>query len=457
VVRRLEDEMKGGLRLVWASAVAALWCAVPAGAIAAESFALRDGDRVVFLGDSITEQGCYATYVEAFALTRFPAWKLSFRNVGLGGESSWMRRRSNPAEPRQFDQQLIAASAPERARTIDAAVHRALDRDVLPLRPSFVVVSFGMNDHGYEAFRDDRYQTYLIAEATLASALASSGARVALVTSQPIEEKTMAPDRDPRNQALKTFASGLRGVAGKEGALFVDEFNPYMDVLLQSRTRESAATIGGGDPVHPGGPGCLLMGWTLLKAFDAPGEVSRVEIDARAAQVVDAAHTRVSNLEVRDGGLRFDRLDAALPMPWDARSTPALHLAPIVEELDRYELRIRGLREGSYELVIDGEPVTRVDARELERGINLATGAGPITRQSRQVLELVTEKNSLFANRWRPIELLGSSDRFQGPEAGRRRTEEVEQLDARIAALEVHIDEVRKPVVRRFELRPYAP
>ena len=61
-------------------------------------FLIHDNDRVVFLGDSITEQRLYTTYIEAYALTRHPEWKLWFRNVGWGGDTSWLRQRSHPDE-----------------------------------------------------------------------------------------------------------------------------------------------------------------------------------------------------------------------------------------------------------------------------------------------------------------------------------------------------------------------
>ena len=43
----------------------------------AGDFLIHDGDRVVFLGDSITEQKLYTTYIEAYALTRHPDWSLT--------------------------------------------------------------------------------------------------------------------------------------------------------------------------------------------------------------------------------------------------------------------------------------------------------------------------------------------------------------------------------------------
>ena len=36
------------------------------------SFYLKDGDRVVFYGDSITDQRLYTTFTETFVVTRFP-------------------------------------------------------------------------------------------------------------------------------------------------------------------------------------------------------------------------------------------------------------------------------------------------------------------------------------------------------------------------------------------------
>jgi len=55
---------------------------------AATAFALHDGDRVTFYGDSITDQREYTEDVEEFVLTRYPAWKVSFHNAGVGGDKS---------------------------------------------------------------------------------------------------------------------------------------------------------------------------------------------------------------------------------------------------------------------------------------------------------------------------------------------------------------------------------
>src|SRR5258708_14163936 len=119
-------------------------CWIAAGGLAAE-FMIHDGDRVVFLGDSITEQRLYTTYIEAYALTRHPQWKLWFRNVGWGGDTSWLRQRSHPDEAK-----LFAADEAAQQKMVEDSVKRGLERDVLPLKPTLVTVKFGMNDHSYQ-------------------------------------------------------------------------------------------------------------------------------------------------------------------------------------------------------------------------------------------------------------------------------------------------------------------
>jgi hypothetical protein len=50
-----------------------VWAVLASRCLAADAgFFLHGGDRVVFLGDSITEQRLYTTYIEAYTATRFP-------------------------------------------------------------------------------------------------------------------------------------------------------------------------------------------------------------------------------------------------------------------------------------------------------------------------------------------------------------------------------------------------
>ena len=52
-------------------------------AVAEDKFFFQKGDRIVFLGDSITEQYQYSNDIELYLTTRFPEWKLFFLNREL--------------------------------------------------------------------------------------------------------------------------------------------------------------------------------------------------------------------------------------------------------------------------------------------------------------------------------------------------------------------------------------
>ncbi|HTI70179.1 MAG TPA: SGNH/GDSL hydrolase family protein [Candidatus Limnocylindria bacterium] len=430
---------------------AAAWVAglvVAASQTLAADFFIHDGDRVVFLGDSITEQRLYTTYIEAYALTRHPEWKLSFRNVGWGGDTAWLRQRSHPPEDK-----LFAAKDDAQQQMVEDSVGRGLARDVLPLKPTVVTVKFGMNDHAYQTFRPDIFAAYTRSQTEIAKVLSKNGARVAFLTPQPIEDKRPDPDKDNRNQSLRKFSDGLKEVAEAQHSQFADQFDPYMGVMLSARTTNAMALIGGGDAVHPGPAGHTIMAWAVMKALGATALVSRAEIDVAAQKVSAAEACKVTNLKVDGTTISFDRLDDALPMPIDPKAESALKLAPILSDLDRYELQITGLTAGTYQVSIDDESAGELSSSDLTVGWNLANAPGPITKQAREVLRLVFEKNNIYFGRWRNVQLFTLPGWAQGPEAEKGRAAELAKLDQEVSDKEAKIEVARKPKTHHFVIK----
>src|ERR1700760_1403941 len=110
-----------------------LAAAINLGAASSE-FGLKDGDRVVFYGDSITDQRLYTTFTETYAVTRFPKANVTFVHSGWGG-----------------DRVTGGGGGPIDVR---------LDRDVVAYKPTVVTIMLGMNDARYEPFRDATFNTY---------------------------------------------------------------------------------------------------------------------------------------------------------------------------------------------------------------------------------------------------------------------------------------------------------
>lgn len=391
--------------------------AAPAG------FAIRDGDRVVLLGDSITEQRLYTTVIEAYTLSRFPQWKLTFRNIGWGGD------------------------------TAQGGLGRA-PRDMQPLKPTFVTIDFGMNDHGYRAFDENIFKNYIEKQTGLVTLLKGNAARVALVTPQPIEDKRPDPDQDVRNQALRKMSDGLRDIATKESVLFVDQFDPYMAVMLKARQADANALIGGGDAVHPGPVGHTIMAWAILKSLGAPAAVSSAELNGATGKLVAASGCEIADAKSAEGVVRFTRKDKALPLPVNPQGEAVTKLIPLLEELSRYELKVGGLTAPKYQLLIDDKPAATLTAEELAKGCNLTLTAGPITEQARQLWSLVVEKNNLFFHRWREVQLYGPPDWARTPDFEAAREKELARLDEQIVQLETKINAARQPQPHTFVLKP---
>lgn len=338
-----------------------------AAAFGADEFFFKDGDKAVIIGDSITEQHLYSNYVEMWTVSRFPKWNIMFRNSGIGGD------RSGGGNGR-------------------------FKRDVLVHNATAMTVDFGMNDGSYKAFDEPGFNTYMKGLQGMADQAKAANIRVAWMTPSPVEKGEEGPALKGYNETLEKYSEGVSTIAQKNGGLFVDQFHPFVALIDKARAENPKNRIGGGDPVHPGPPGQAIMAWGILKGLKFPTLVSAVEIDAAASKVVKADNCEATNVAAKDGGVSFQRLDAALPFfPVEAKSI--LKWQPIDQELNQYMLKVTGLKEGAYEIQIDGKKVGERSATELAAGVNLVSevlASGPIADHVKTVFAAVVDKNRFY-------------------------------------------------------------
>jgi lysophospholipase L1-like esterase len=347
----------------------ALVAAVSSNASAADFF-FKDGDRVVIMGDSITEQLLYSNYVEMWTVSRFPKWNITFRNVGIGGDRS------------------IGGNG-------------RFKRDVIPYNATAMTVDFGMNDGGYRPFDEPGFKTYMTGLQGIADQAKAAGVRVAWATPSPVEKAEEGPALLGYNETLEKYSAGVQQIANANNGLFVDQFHPFIATLDAARAVNPKNRIGGGDPVHPGPPGQAIMAWGILKGLNFPTTVSSVEIDGAGNKLVSASNCSVSEVSGADGQLSFQRLDQALPF-FPPEAQKILQWAPILNELNQYGLKVTGLKAGSYEIRLGGKKVAEHTAAELATGVNLAEGAlaeGPVAEQVKKAWAAVQAKNKYFHDR----------------------------------------------------------
>jgi len=346
---------------------------VPLSAVYAEDFFFKDGDRVVMIGDSITEQHLYSNYVEMWTVTRFPKWKITFRNVGIGGDRS-------------------------------VGGNSRFARDVLLHKPTAMTVDFGMNDGSYREFSDQTFKPYMDGLQGMADQATAANIRTAWVTPQPLDNDEQGKTAlTGYNQTLEKFSEGVRAISEKNSGKFVDQFHPYLQVLDAARSKaDKYNRITAGDAVHPGPPGQALMAASILKGMNFPSLVAAVEIDAKQNKVVSQENCSVEGLQATATSVKFKKLDKALPFfPEDASSI--LPWTPILDELNDYKIQVTGLAPGKYKVRIDSVDVAELSAESLGAGVDIAAEvlkSGPIADQAKKVKETVENKTATTTTRF---------------------------------------------------------
>jgi lysophospholipase L1-like esterase len=409
-----------GVLLAWSLLAGVVW--------AEGSFYLKDGDRVVFYGDSITEQRLYTTYVETYVVTRLPQLKVSFVHSGVGGD----RVTGGWAGP----------------------VDLRLTRDVFAYKPTVLTIMLGMNDGSYRAFDDGIFKTYSTGYQHMLDSIKSTlpGARVTLIQPSPYDDVTRpAGFEGGYNAVLVRYGQYIKELAQKEKCDAAD-LNASVVAVLEKAKATDAETSKKiiADRVHPGPSGHLLMAEALLKAWNAPATVTTVEIDAAKAQTLRVENATVSDLK-ESNGLTWTQNDKALPMPLDLKD-PVTKLAvassDFLQALDRQSLKVTGLKGQKYALKIDGDQVGTFTTRQLAEGLNLAELPTPMVHQAQAVHDLTVKHNNIHAARWRELQVsLAQQSLPHLPQA-------IEALDAVEADLVAQQRLTAQPKPHSYELLP---
>ncbi len=331
------------------AAVVALGVSASAGA---EDFALRDGDTVVFLGDSITAARTYGRIVEQYALLRFPERKILFYNAGRGGDTA-------------------------------AGGLARMDRDVLPLKPTVLTVAYGVNDIGWGTRADAEHkQAYLDGVRGIVEKARTAGCRV-YVCSAAVTRSD--PDKEDRG-FLQTMCDEGMALARELGEHSIDVQRSMREVqrrMIKANAAEDAKRADGSkkdehtlhvaDGVHLNDEGQLAMAFAILKGLGAPADVSAVTIDAAGPLAARAEGCAVTNLAGDASKMTFDRLDQGLPLDLGLFGVLKYRFIPVHDQLARYMLTIKNLPEGEYAVTADGRGLGEWPASRLGEGVNITS------------------------------------------------------------------------------------
>ena len=174
----------------------------------AKSFELREGDRVVFLGDTLMEREKDFGYIELMMTLRFPDRNITFRNLGWSADTPVGISRVSFDWPKG-----------------EGEMFRVLMEQVRQTQPTVVVLGYGMASSfdgaaGLEKFKTDYNK--------LIDGILELNKETRFVLLSPIRhEKLPAPLPDParHNEMLASYAKAIERIAEKRGYHFVNLYS----------------------------------------------------------------------------------------------------------------------------------------------------------------------------------------------------------------------------------------
>jgi len=372
-------------RLLLASA--ALACAVVGSARADDppkDFFFQPNDRIVFLGDSITEQYQYSTYVELYLTSRFPNANMVFLNAGIGGD------------------------------TANGGANRFADH-VLAEKPTKILINFGMNDAGYGDFNPASNKVYVERTEAMLVAAKAAGAKVCLLSPNAVDRR-VNPNFKRYVETQKRFYAPLAALAAKHDAPFVDVY---------AITRAAVEAMEKDDPkaekakpyydgFHTSPPGGLLMAHAILTGLKAPPMIGK--LGAYVAK------------NEADGEPVIRRDATPIPMPMLKDWAPMMPYMNKFEDLNLDPLVAVGMNPGTYSVSLDGKAVGTFTEKQFAEGINLGTlTAGPNYDRGMKLLDAINLKNNQVAARFQqvtrfqmPAWLKDAGEPLRGPERAKR-------------------------------------
>jgi lysophospholipase L1-like esterase len=222
----------GGLLLAWSASGFAADKAAP----------LKKGDRIVFLGDSITQGGAgpkgYVTFIRTALQEKHPDLGIEVIGAGISGNK-----------------------VPD--------LQRRLEKDVLAKKPTIVVIYIGINDvwHGEkDPAKGTSPENFEAGLKEVIGKCTAAGARVVLCTPSMIGEKSDGSNN--LDAKLDQYSAISRKVAKELNIELCDLRQAFVDYLKEHNPQQKEAGILTTDRVHLNEAGNHFVADTMLKCLD---------------------------------------------------------------------------------------------------------------------------------------------------------------------------------------------
>jgi lysophospholipase L1-like esterase len=213
--------------------------------------------RILFLGDSITDDGLYIAFMDAYFREQMPDNTIMMINLGVSSETvSGLSESDHPF--------------------IRPCVHSRLSRALKETRPEWVVIGYGMNDGIYAPFSSARFQVYQEGMLKAIQLIQRTGAKAIVMTPPPFDpvsmkETVFLEDGQENysyltpyahyNEVLRRYSEWLLSLGTRVDSI-VNIFEPLLQDIKQKRQLHT--DYQSGDGIHPDASGHWIIAKALL-------------------------------------------------------------------------------------------------------------------------------------------------------------------------------------------------
>ena len=271
--------------------------------------------QVLFLGDSITHDGRYITFIEAYLRENAGAGEPLPALINLGLPSETLSGQSEPDHP---------FPRPD--------VHERLDRALEKVQPDLVVACYGMNDGIYHPFSEARFAAYQDGVKRMIEKVKAAGAELVLMSPPPFDPQPLReagkllPESDDANYSWKTiyedyddkviarYAKWIMDQAGRDGvAGVIDLHTPVNDYVATQRAKDPTFAMSK-DGVHVDETGHRIFARVMLDAWDLLELSDDFEVDAATYKLVAKRQKLMHDAWLSHVGHKRPGTKAGLPL-----------------------------------------------------------------------------------------------------------------------------------------------
>jgi lysophospholipase L1-like esterase len=219
-----------------------------------------ENKRVLILGDSITQDGTYVSFINYYLESMFPGRKFDIISIGLSSETA-----SGLTEPgSQFPRPCILTR---------------VDRALKEIKPDIVVACYGMNDGIYYPQSPKRFKAFKEGMLKLIIKLKATVNKIIILT-PPVFDPLRIPQKVQKDSAksygfskpyyryddvLSDYSKWIMGLRIKNVETI--DLHSQMKKYLEQRQKEDSNFFINKDGVHPTHLGHLFMAQTFLSGI----------------------------------------------------------------------------------------------------------------------------------------------------------------------------------------------